>query len=63
MKPGVQTTEFWISAAALLFNAMVAAGLLPHGQEISAAINALAAALVAFGYTWARAFMKTKPAG
>ena len=63
MKSGLTTTEFWISAAAMLFNALVAAHFIPHGEEVGAAISAIAAALVAFGYTWARAFVKTKPAG
>jgi len=61
MQPGVKTSEFWLSIAALVFTALVAAGQIPHGGEVSAAVSAVAAALVAFGYTWARTFVKTKP--
>jgi hypothetical protein len=58
MKSGTQTTEFWLSIAGLIFTAV--APLLPHSTEVVNAVSAVAAALVAFGYTWARTFAKTK---
>jgi hypothetical protein len=58
VKPGVQTTEFWVTAAALVFGAALTAGVIPHAPEVHTAVEAVAALLVALGYTWARAFTK-----
>lgn len=62
MKPGIQTTEFWLSTLPLLIYALLALNVVPHSSEIATAISAVAAALAAFGYAWARAFVKANPA-
>lgn len=60
MKSGVKTTEFWISFLALIYNAVLGLNVIPHGEQITTAINGIAALLVALGYTWARVFIKSK---
>jgi len=57
-KPGLTTTGFWPPVAALPWTALVTSGVIPHADAVAAAVSAVAAALVAFGYAWARAFVK-----
>jgi hypothetical protein len=64
---GMRTSEGWLTLIAMLYSALVAAGLIPHSQEISAAyaatvqaISAVAALLAAFGYAGLRTWLKAK---
>ena len=64
---GMKTSEGWVTIIAMLYSALVAAGLIPHSHEISAAyaaivqaISAVAALLAAFGYTGFRSWLKAK---
>jgi len=65
--PGVQTSEHWVTIIAMLYAALVGAGVIPHSHEISAAyaaivqaISAVAALLAAFGYAGLRTWLKAK---
>lgn len=59
-KPGIKTTEFWISILAVIYGTAITTGMIPHSDEISTAVNGIGTLLVAIGYTWARAFIKGK---
>ncbi|HMG21730.1 MAG TPA: hypothetical protein VK607_10450 [Kofleriaceae bacterium] len=57
-KPGVATTEFWLSFAAVVLGAIMGAGILPEtGWQVQLAGAALAA-LGALGYTASRGVVK-----
>lgn len=60
MKPGYKTTEFWVSVAAAAYNFALSSGALHQTDKIQAAVSAAATIALALGYTWARAFVKTK---
>lgn len=60
MKPGVKTTEFWISIIAIIYTTALSTGVIPHSNEVSRIIDSVAALLLALGYTWARVFLKSK---
>ena len=60
MTTGVKTSEFWLSLVAMIYNLILSTGIVPHCNEITAAINGVCALLVALGYTWARSFIKVK---
>jgi hypothetical protein len=59
VKPGFKTSEFWISALAVIYSTLVGTGIIPHSSEIQAFVSAAGALLVALGYTWARSWIKT----
>lgn len=68
-KPGVKTSEFWITVAALALAALTGAGILsaPDGEqlkssvaEIANAAGALVAAITPVAYVIARSVVKVK---
>ena len=59
IKNGIQTSEFWVSTLAGIYMALVSSGIIPHTTEIVAIVNAVAALLIALGYTACRSFVKT----
>ena len=61
-KPGVKTTEFWLSAAAAFIGALVAADVIPTEGPWVQVIGLVSAALVALGYTGARLNIKKNEA-
>jgi hypothetical protein len=61
IKPGWKTSELYLSIAPMLVYGLLALNIVPHSGTISIAISAGAAALSAFGYAWARAWVKTPP--
>jgi len=61
-KPGVKTTEFWLSAAAAMVGALVAADVIPTEGPWLQVVGLVSAALVALGYTGARLNLKNKEA-
>ena len=56
MKPGYQTTEFWLCLAAGV--AATLQGLLIEGSPAAQVVTAIVAALAAIGYTAGRARVK-----
>lgn len=57
MKPGIKTTEFWLTLAAVGLSAALATGLIPAGEWERAA-SAVGMVLAAFGYGAQRANVK-----
>lgn len=55
MKPGWQTSEFWLTTAAMIGDTM-----LPVAQAAGPKTQLAVAGLLAASYTFARAFTKTK---
>lgn len=60
MKPGVKTTEFWISIIAIIYTTTLSTGIIPHSNEVARIVDSVVALLLALGYTWARVFLKSK---
>ena len=58
MKPGWQTTEFWLSVAAALVGALIASGAIPEEGVIGQILGVVAMALVALGYSISRGLAK-----
>jgi hypothetical protein len=61
-KPGVKTTEFWLSAAAACVGGLVASDVIPTEGPWLQVVGLVSAALVALGYTGARLNLKNKEA-
>lgn len=57
-KKGYKTTEFWLSAAAVLGSLLVASGALEPDTAASQAVALVLSALAAMGYTGARSLVK-----
>lgn len=59
VKPGYQTTEFWLKIAAIVLTALFASGAIPTSGPL-ATVTAIAATMLgALGYTVSRTFAKT----
>lgn len=61
MKPGIKTTEFWLSLTAILLGALTTSGLLGEGSTAARIAGLAVTVLAALGYTAARS--KTKSGG
>jgi len=61
-KPGIKTTEFWLSATAAIVGTLVAADVIPTEGPWLQVVGLVSAALVALGYTGARLNLKGKEA-
>jgi len=65
-KPGIKTTEFWVSILASVMGILVTTGVFDAGQanEISGAVvkcgGAVLTAISAAGYAYSRAITKKK---
>jgi hypothetical protein len=59
MKPGWQTTEFWLTLAAQLVAALLASGALAEGSLVLKIVAGLASVLGLLGYTVARTYLKS----
>jgi hypothetical protein len=57
---GLVTSEFWLTLLSLAYSAGLSTGVIPMSDQLVALVNAAAGLLVALGYTWARAFVKTR---
>lgn len=57
LKPGYQTTEFWMSLAAVILGAIQTSGLLGEGTATKV-IGAVVAGLAALGYSASRGLVK-----
>jgi len=58
MKPGYKTTEFWMSATAIIFGGILASGVVPTEGSVAQIFGAVQACLVSLGYTGARMALK-----
>ena len=58
---GPATTEFWLSALAVVVGSLLAAGIFPACSTWERVAGVLAAALAALGYSYSRS--KTKTSG
>ena len=58
-KPGIKTTELWVTILASLYSVLLTLGVIPHSDEVMAMISSIGSMLVAFGYSWGRVFIKT----
>lgn len=59
MKPGIRTTEFWLTLIAVLASAVLASGLLPHESVTTKIVGIVGAVLASMGYGAARTHAKT----
>ncbi len=59
-KPGIQTTEFWLSSVATLLGVVMASGAIHDGGIVAQIIGGVLSVLAALGYTAARAKVKTE---
>jgi hypothetical protein len=55
MKPGIKTTEFWLSVAAIIIGALQTAGVFGAGNQW---VGAITAALASLGYASSRGTVK-----
>lgn len=54
VKPGFKTTEFWLTAIAMIVGLVMASGAVPDDSGLSRALGIAAAALAAMGYSVSR---------
>ena len=54
MKPGYKTTEFWLTALAMLLGALMASGLLAEGSMPLQVAGMVSVVLAKLGYTSSR---------
>jgi hypothetical protein len=57
-KPGVRTTEFWLTAAAETLGALMASGMLVDGSVVAQVVGIASMVLAGLGYTWSRSIAK-----
>jgi hypothetical protein len=60
MSKGVRTSEFWLTALAMVYLLALQTGVIPHASEVDNVVQGVAALLVALGYTGWRTFLKAK---
>lgn len=60
MKPGIKTTEFWLTLAANVIGATLASGVLGDGTQIETIAGAAMMLLAGGGYTYGRAKVKAE---
>jgi hypothetical protein len=59
VKPGYQTTEFWLKCAALVLTALFASGIIPTSGTVATVAAIAATMLGALGYTVSRTMLKS----
>ena len=59
MKPGIKTTEFWLSLLAMLVTALYASGLIGEGGTVAKVASFVALVLTSLGYTVSRSLAKS----
>lgn len=57
-KPGYKTTEFWLSAVAVLLGLAMASGAIADGSMAATIVGGVTTLLSSLGYTAARAKVK-----
>jgi hypothetical protein len=58
VKPGYQTSEFWLKVAAFALTALYASGVIPTGGPVAQVAAIAATMLGALGYTVSRTLVK-----
>lgn len=58
VKPGYKTTEFWLSAVAVLVGLATASGAFPDAGTVGKVVGLVTSTLAALGYTGARLSLK-----
>lgn len=58
VKPGYQTTEFWLSLAAILVGAVVSSGIVPETGPYAQVVGLITSVLGGLGYTVSRTMIK-----
>lgn len=58
MKPGIKTTEFWLTLAAVLLNAVLSSGVIADLPDAVRIVTLCLTVLGALGYAAARAVTK-----
>lgn len=59
-KPGWKTTEYWLSVAALVIGALIAADVFPADSSGMKVLVLMASVLTSLGYTVSRGIIKGK---
>ena len=62
MRSGFKTTEFWLTACAILLAGITASGLIETGSSADKVITLIAGVLASLGYTAGRAWVKAADA-
>ena len=60
MKPGVKSTEFWVTVSLSVLGALMASGLLAPDGSASQVVGAVISAGAAMGYNVSRGLAKSK---
>ena len=60
-KAGVTTSEFWLSAIAVIMPLLMSLNIIPHQNEVMSAIYSICTLLAALGFTAARTILKSLP--
>ena len=63
MKPGYQSTEFWLSLAATLLGALMASGAISSASPWAKIVGVAASLFASMGYTVGRTWLKGLPQG
>ena len=58
-KPGYQTTEFWLSALAMVLGVVMASGAIPNGGTAAQIVGGVLSVLASLGYTASRTKVKS----
>lgn len=59
MKPGYQTTEFWLTLASNLIGGAISVGLVPSEGTSAKVIALMSLTLATYGYTYSRGMVKS----
>jgi hypothetical protein len=57
-KPGWKTTEFWLTAIAMIIGVLLSSGVIESGSNFDKVIGVAATTLAAMGYTVQRSTVK-----
>jgi hypothetical protein len=58
IKPGFQTTEFWLTLLATVISAVMATNVIPDSSVVGRVLVIVAAILATLGYTVSRSIVK-----
>lgn len=57
-KPGIKTTEFWLSSVAAICGVLMTGGFFADDSVVVRVAGAVATVLASLGYTWSRTVTK-----
>lgn len=58
MKPGIKTTEFWLTLVVNILGACMVSGIIPETHWTFKLVGAVLAGLATLGYTYGRSVVK-----